>query len=185
MRYITVPLPEQEQWQIMTVLHKSRKALQLTEITEQVKAETQDDVVSLLKLMIKDGLIDKDDTTRNVKYFLSENATSNYFTFDDSKIGTDDDIPRVTKKVIQKYLEKGIFITMASQSVEKGKYRSDLIGYYYEDKKSISIEIESASELASHPEHARLNMKSGETWALTCVIAGLKVRDCRKFMILR
>ena len=158
MRYITVPLPEKKQWQIMTVLHKKGR-LQLTEITKQVKAETRDDVVVILKKMLKDNIIDKNDSTRNVKYFLSQKAIEDYFTFDDTKIGTADDIPRVTKKVIQKYLDKGVFITMAPQGVEKGKYRSDLIGYHYENEKSISIEIESASELASHPEHARLNME--------------------------
>jgi len=158
MRYITVPLPEKKQWQIMVVLYK-KSLLQLTEITEQVKAETRDDVVSILKTMIKNGIVDKDDSTRNIKYFLSEKAINDYFTFDYTKIGTAEDIPRVTHKVIQKYLDKEIFISLASQDIEKEKYRSDLIGYHYDEEKSISIEIESASELASHPEHARLNME--------------------------
>jgi hypothetical protein len=158
MRYIAVPFPEKEQWQIMVVLYK-KSLLQLTEITEQVKAETRDDVVSILKTMIKNGIVDKDDSTRNIKYFLSEKAINDYFTFDYTKIGTAEDIPRVTHKVIQKYLDKEIFISLASQDIEKEKYRSDLIGYHYDDEKSISIEIESASELASHPEHARLNME--------------------------
>ena len=159
MRYITVPLPDKEQWQIMVALHKKNGPLQLTEITEQIKAETRDDVVTILKKMIKNGTIKKDDTTRNAKYFLSEKAICDYFTFDPKNIGTADDIPRVTQKVIQKYLDKGIFVTLASQDIKKGKYRSDLIGYHYDEEKSISIEIESASELASHPEHARLNME--------------------------
>ena len=73
MRYLTVLLPKKEQWQIMVALHKNKKKLlQLTEITEQVKAKTRDDVVSILKDMIKDGIVEKDDSTRNVKYFLSK-----------------------------------------------------------------------------------------------------------------
>jgi hypothetical protein len=158
LRYITVPLPEMEQWQIMVVLHK-KSPLNLTEITEQVKAETRDDVVSILKNMAKNGIVDKDDSTRNIKYFLTKNTVEDYFTFDDAKIGTADDIPRVTQKVVNNYLDMGVFITTASQDVKKGKYRSDLIGYHFDEEKSISIEIESASELASHPEHARLNME--------------------------
>ena len=158
LRYITVPLPEKKQWQIMVVLYK-KSPLQLTEITEQVKAETRDDVVYILKTMIKNGIVDKDDSTRNIKYFLSEKAINDYFTFDYTKIGTAEDIPRVTHKVIQKYLDKEIFISLASQDIEKEKYRSDLIGYHYDEEKSISIEIESASELTSHPEHARHNME--------------------------
>jgi len=158
MRYMTVSLPEKEQWQIMVALHK-KSPLQLTEITKQVKAETRDDVVSILKTMIKNGIVEKDDSTRNVKYFLSKKTVEDYFTIDYAKIGTAEDIPRVTHKVIQKYLDKEIFISLASQDIEKEKYRSDLIGYHYDEEKSISIEIESASELASHPEHARLNME--------------------------
>lgn len=158
LRYITVPLPEKKQWQIMVVLHK-KGPLQLTEITEQVKADTRDDVVSILKDMVKNGIVDKDDSTRNVKYFLSEKTVEDYFTFDDAKIGTAEDIPRVTQKVVNNYLDMGVFITTASQDVKKGKYRSDLIGYHFDEEKSISIEIESASELTSHPEHARLNME--------------------------
>jgi hypothetical protein len=158
LRYITVPLPEMEQWQIMVVLHK-KSPLNLTEITEQVKAETRDDVVSILKNMAKNGIVDKDDSTRNIKYFLTKNTVEDYFTFDDAKIGTAEDIPRVTQKVVNNYLDMGVFITTASQDVKKGKYRSDLIGYHFDEEKSISIEIESASELASHPEHARLNME--------------------------
>ena len=158
MRYITVPLPEKEQWQIMVALHKN-SPLQLTEITEKIKAETRDDVVSILKKMIKDKIIEKDDSTRNIKYFLSKKTIEDYFTFDPKIIGTADDIPRITQKVIQNYLDKEVFITLASQDIEKDKYRSDLVGYHFDEEKSISIEIESASELASHPEHARLNME--------------------------
>ena len=158
MRYITVALPEKKQWQIMVALHKN-SPLQLTEITEKIKAETRDDVVSILKKMIKDGVVEKDDSTRNVKYFLSKKTVEDYFTFDPKMIGTADDIPRITKKVIENYLDKGVFITLASQEIEKDKYRSDLVGYHFDEEKSISIEIESTSELASHPEHARLNME--------------------------
>ncbi len=160
MRHITVSLPAKEQWQIMVALHKNKKSpLLLTEITEQVRAETRDDVISILKKMIKNGIVEKDDSTRNVKYFLSKKAVKNYFTFDDTKIGTAKDISRITQKVIKNYLDKGVFITIASQNIEKDKYRPDLIGYHYDEEKSISIEIESASELTSHPEHVRLNME--------------------------
>jgi len=158
LRYITVPLPEKEQWQIMAVLYK-KGPLQLTEITEQVKADARDGVMLILKRMAENGIVEKDDSTRNVKYFLSKKTIEDYFTFDDSKIGTAEDIPRVTQKVIKNYLDKGVFITMASQEIKKDKYRSDMVGYHYDEEKSISIEIESASELASHPEHARLNME--------------------------
>lgn len=52
-------------------------------------------------------------------------------------------------------------------------------------RKSISIEIESASELASNPEHARLNMEKWRDMGFDMIIHGLKARDYRRFMILR
>ena len=159
LRYITVPLPEKKQWQIMVVLHKKRGPLKLTDITKQVKAETRDDVVSILKKMMRNGIIDMDDSTRNINYSLSAKSVEDYFTFDHAKIGTAEDIPRVTQKVVDSYLDMDVFVTIASQYVEQGKYRPDLIGYHFDKEKSISIEIESASELTSHPEHARFNME--------------------------
>ena len=106
LRYITVRLPEKRQWQIMVALYK-QGPLQLTEITEQVKADTRDEVVSILKDMTNNKIIDKNDSTRNVKYFLSEKTVKDYFTFDHTKIGTAEDIPRVTQKVVDNYLDMG------------------------------------------------------------------------------
>ena len=100
--------------------------------------------------MTNNKIIDKNDSTRNVKYFLSKKTIKDYFTFDHNKIGTAEDIPRVTQKVVDNYLDMDVFVTTASQYIEKGKYRSDLVGYHFDEEKSISIEIESASELASH-----------------------------------
>ena len=48
---------------------------------------------------------------------------------------------------------------MAQQKIEKDKDRTDLIAYTYDAEKSVSVEIESSSELYSHPEHARYNME--------------------------
>ena len=53
----------------------------------------------------------------------------------------------------------GLFLTIADQKIEKDEDRTDLIAYSYDSEKSISVEIESASELASHPEHAIYNMR--------------------------
>ena len=160
LRYITVDLPQSKQhWQIMLMLHQEKKPLQLTEITKRLKAKTRDDVVTILKKMTKDGIILADDSTRNVRYSLSEKTTKNYFTFNPKLIGTAKDIPKVTKKVIKSYLDKELFITLALQTIEKDEDRTDLIAYSYDTEKSISVEIESTSELYSHPEHTRYNME--------------------------
>jgi hypothetical protein len=48
---------------------------------------------------------------------------------------------------------------LALQTIEKDKDRTDLIAYSFDQDKSISVEIESTSELLSHPEHVIYNMR--------------------------
>jgi len=161
LRYITVDLPETKpHWQILLMLHQTNnEPLQLTQITEKLQAKTRDDVVLTLKKMTKDGLLEADESNRNVKYSLSEKSIKTYFTFDPKDIGSADDIPKITKKVIKNYLAMGLFLTVADQRIEKDEDRTDLIAYSYDSDKSISVEIESTSELLSHPEHAIYNMR--------------------------
>ncbi|MDH3764190.1 MAG: TraM recognition domain-containing protein [Nitrosopumilus sp.] len=160
MRYITVPLPEQIQWQIMLELYKNgTKPLQLGQITERLKADQRDDISDVLHEMVQQKMLDViDDENRNAKYILSQDTITNYFTFDSTKIGTADDIPYLTQKAVNSYLKKGYFLTIADQSVKKDEDRTDLIAYSYDTDKAISVEIESAAEIASHPEAARKNM---------------------------
>ena len=99
-----------------------------------------------------------DDENRNAKYFLSENTKSKYFKSDSTEIGTSDDIPYLTEKAVNSYLSKGYFLTLADRSVKKDEDRTDLIAYSCDTDKAISVEIESAAELTSHPEAARKNM---------------------------
>ena len=133
MRYITVPLPEHMQWQIMLVLHQNNsEPLQLGQITEKLKADQRDDVSDVLHDMVEKKMletIDKDN--RNTKYVLSEDTKSQYFTFDSTKIGSADDIPHITKKAVSSYLQKGYFLTIADQTVKKDEDRTDLIAYSY------------------------------------------------------
>ena len=104
-------------------------------------------------------LIVKLNKSRNVQYSLSKQTQKTYFTFDSKLIGTANDIPRVTKKVVESYLKKGLFVTLALQKIEKDEDRTDLIAYSYDSEKSISVEIESTSELYSHPEYTIYNMR--------------------------
>ena len=165
MRYITVALPEHMQWQIMLVLHQNNsEPLQLGQITEKLKADQRDDVSDVLHDMVEKKMLDVvDDDNRNAKYVLSEDTKSKYFTFNSSKIGSADDIPHITKKAVSSYLQKGYFLTIADQTVKKDEDRTDLIAYSYETDKAISVEIESANELASHPEAVRKNMVKWES----------------------
>ena len=135
------------------------KSLNLTDLTKNLHAKNRDDISAILQEMLEKKLIVKLNKTRNVQYTLSKNTKKTYFTFDSKLIGTAEDIPRVTKKVVDSYLNKGLFVTLAIQKIEKDEDRTDLIAYSYDIEKSVSVEIESTSELYSHPEHAIYNMR--------------------------
>ena len=159
LKYIAVDfIPDKEQWKILLQLYWN-KSLNLTDLTKNIHAKNRDDVSLVLQDMLQKGLVVKLNKSRNIQYSLSKETKTVYFTFDYSLIGTAGDIPKVTKKVIDSYLKKGLFVTLALQKIEKDKDRSDLIAYSYDAEKSISVEIESSSELYSHPEHARYNME--------------------------
>ena len=143
----------------MELYRNDSKPLQLGQITENLKADPRDDVSDILHDMVQQKTLDViDEDNRNAKYVLSQDTITNYFTFDSTKIGTADDIPYLTEKAVDSYLKKGYFLTIAEQSVKKDEDRTDLIAYSYETDKAISVEIESAVEIASHPEAARKNM---------------------------
>ena len=157
MRYLTVEIPEKTQWQIMLYLWTEGQQ-QLGKITEHLQATQRDDISEILHGMVQKGTLDTVNDSRNAKYALSEGTIKKYFTFDSEKIGTADDISYITKNAVQSYLKKGLFVTMADQTVKKDEDRTDLIAYSYDKDMAISVEIESASELASHPEAVRKNM---------------------------
>ena len=159
LRYITVDfISDKTQWQIPIQLYQN-KSLNLIDLTKNLQAKNRDDVSAILQEMLEKKLIVKANKSRNVQYSLSKNTKKMYFTFDSKLIGTADDIPRVTRKVVDSYLYKGLFVTLALQKIEKDEDRTDLIAYSYDSEKSISVEIESTSELLSHPEHAIYNMR--------------------------
>ena len=159
MRYLTVEIPEKTQWQIMLYLWgEGSQQQQLGKITEHLQATQRDDISEILHEMVQKGTLDTVNYSRNAKYVLSKETIQKYFTFDDTKIGTADDISYITKNAVKSYLKKGLFVTMADQTVKKDEDRTDLIAYSYDKDMAISVEIESVSELASHPEAVRKNM---------------------------
>jgi len=85
-------------------------------------------------------------------------SSKKYFDFSKEKIGSSFDIVESIDKATQYYLDKGMFIGLASQKVRKGKLRTDFVAYDYLADIQISVEIESSEEVRSHPEHVLFNM---------------------------
>ncbi|MGI9566825.1 MAG: hypothetical protein ACR2LL_07425 [Nitrosopumilus sp.] len=90
---------------------------------------------------------------------MAKKTIKNYFTFNSKLVSTAKDIPKIMTKAVKSYLDMGLFVTLALQKIEKDEDRTDLIAYSYNSDKSISVEIESTSEIASHPEHTIYNMR--------------------------
>ncbi|MGI9566071.1 MAG: MarR family transcriptional regulator [Nitrosopumilus sp.] len=103
LRYITVDfISDKTQWQILIQLYHN-KLLNLTDLTKKLQAKNRDDVSAILKEMLEKKLIVKLNKSRNVQYSLSKNTKKTYFTFDSKLIGTADDVPRVTRKVVESF----------------------------------------------------------------------------------
>ena len=159
LKYITVDfIQDKVQWLVLVQLYWN-KSLNLTDITKNIQAKNRDDVSATLQNMLEKKYITKINKSRNVRYALTKETKKRYFDFDSRAIGTAKEIPRLTHLAIEAYLQKGLFVTLALQKIKKDKDRSDLIAYSYDTGKSISVEIESSSELSSHPEHTRYNME--------------------------
>jgi len=159
LKYITVDfIQDKMQWLVLVQLYWN-KSLNLTDITKNIQAKNRDGVSAILQDMLQKKYITQINKSRNVRYALAKKIKKRYFDFDSRAIGTAKEIPRLTQAAIEAYLQKGLFVTLALQKIKKDEDRSDLIAYSYDTGKSISVEIESSSELSSHPEHTRYNMK--------------------------
>ena len=154
---ITVRFPSHMEWRIMVML--LRKPLQQVEMVSQLPVSNRSEVLDVLKKMQVDRLVRKTDPgNRMSKYELTPDTRSAYFEPRFDEVGSAAEIDYVTRRVFHGYLRRGMFVAVASQKVTKGRDRTDLVAYDYEDDTPISVEIESVSEVQSHPEHVRYNM---------------------------
>ena len=154
---INVLFPSQtEEWEIMCMLKD--KDMQQTQIVKELKARHRNNVIPILRRMVSDNTLQRTSQSRKAPYQITQTAKEAYFDYDASIVGTAKDIEEIVKKAIKFYMDKGMFVVVASQKVIKGRDRTDLVAYDYTAKIPISIEVESASEVQSHQEHVRYNM---------------------------
>ncbi|MEW6043062.1 MAG: TraM recognition domain-containing protein [Thermoproteota archaeon] len=150
-----------EEWEIISFLY-DREA-NLAKIVEATGSINRDKTSRILRKMIQKGLIN---ISKSIKhgvitehlYNLSTKTRELYFPQSFRIIGTAEDIDEVASKAIQYYIKNKMFISLAIQNTGNSRLTSDMIAYNYETGTVISIEIESTSELLSHPEQARYNM---------------------------
>lgn len=161
LKQLEVEFPTKEKWQIL--LYLKDNAANLSEIVEETKSTDRDKTASLVSDMYRGRLISIARSRLHGKikenyYTVSNSARANYFPDDFSEIGTASDIHEVATNAFSHYLEKKLFVAIARQEIKSSVLRTDLVAYDYETQRPISVEIESESEVSSHPEQVRQNM---------------------------
>ena len=161
---IAVEFLSQDEWKLLLILYHNGK-LKHMNICDKFGSTHRDVVSKIEESLIRKGMIITVDVdgmprrTRSDYYSLSDIARVRYFAFNPNEIGTAEDLPKVARTVVSYYLKKGYFLAMTPQKIRKGKDRTDLVAYDYENSCAISVEIESLSEVMSHPSHILYNME--------------------------
>ena len=154
---ISVRLPAHMEWKIMLILRDG--PMRQVDMTAKLKVSNRSIVLEALKGMERQKLVKKSDASNRLSaYELTSEARKDYFEYDVGSVGTAKDIPDLAHTAIREYLKEGMFVTISSQRIVKGKDRTDLVAYNYDNEIPVSIEIESFVEVQSHPEHVRYNM---------------------------
>lgn len=153
--------PPKTEWLVLCAIRENPK--NLTRIVAEIDSNDRDEVSALLQKM-NDGKEIKVVRTRRVgaqteRVYGLGAESARYFPDDYSSIGQSDGIGEVAAKAFEHNASFGRFVTIAKQ---KGDDRVDMIAYDYDSKEAVSIEIESESEVQSHPEQVRYN---GRKWA--------------------
>jgi energy-coupling factor transporter ATP-binding protein EcfA2 len=150
-----------EEWEIISFLYD--KEANLTKIVEAVNSIDRNKTSRLLRKMIQNGLIN---ISKSIKrglitehlYTVSTKTREQYFPQSFRIIGTAEDIDEVASKAFQYYINNKMFVSLAIQNTGTSSPTPDMIAYNYDTDIVISVEIESTSELYSHPEQTRYNM---------------------------
>lgn len=154
---ISVRFPTQMEWDIMRMLREGPR--QQVEMAAKLAVPNRSEVLNALKEMMCINLVRKTDPKNRMSaYELTADAYTSYFQPKFGEVGSAQDVDRLARTVFESYLKMGMFATVASQRVVRGRHRTDLVAYDYNHRIPISVEIESVSEVRSHPEHVRHNM---------------------------
>jgi len=154
---ISVQFPSDMEWKIMLMLLEEPH--RQVDMVSKLKVSNRAEVLDILKRMTSHNMIKKTEPDNRLSpYQLTQETKTTYFEPDFKEIGSAREIESVTQQVFRTYLKKGMFVTLASQKIRKGKDRTDLVAYDYDNHIPVSVEIESVVEVQSHPEHVRYNM---------------------------
>ncbi len=153
-------LPFEIEWQV--IMHLMHEKHILLDITRGIKAMTRDAVTAALTTLQDSGFVEhilNSKVQRSPLYGLTDNGIKAYVDLDYNQIGSAPDTPLVAQQAVDYYRKKGWFVSLAHQSAQKGQNRPDFVAYDYSVGMAVSVEIESITEVQSHPEHVLFNMR--------------------------
>ena len=153
---LDVDVPPRIEWRIMLMLLE--RPMQQVEIAMKLKMANRSELLPVLKRMADGDVLERAGGGRAAPYRLSPYTRREYFEPDVAPVGSADDTEGVARQAFRAYLRQGFFVAVADQTVRPGVDRTDLVAYDYETGTPVSVEIESISEVRSHPEHVRHNM---------------------------
>jgi hypothetical protein len=150
-----------DEWLIILFLHKN-----IANIKETVEATNSTDryvTGKLIRKLIADNAVRIDETIQHGcitehRYTLTPEALDLYFPSTFQSIGTAKDIDEVAAKAFEYYVSNQMFVSLARQDRRLDGTMCDMVVYDYERDVAISVEIESISQVKSHPEQVRYNM---------------------------
>ncbi|MFY9300464.1 MAG: DUF87 domain-containing protein [Candidatus Nitrosotenuis sp.] len=160
-KQLCAELRPKDEWLIILFLYQN-----IANIKETVEATNSTDryvTGKLIRKLIADNVVRIDETIQHGcitehRYALTPEALDLYFPSIFQSIGTAKDIDEVATKAFQYYISKQMFVSLARQDRRSDGTMCDMVVYDYEHDAAISVEIESISQVKSHPEQVRYNM---------------------------
>ena len=161
MRQLEAEFRTKDEWEIILFLRNTNG--NLNKIVEGVNSTNRNKTSDVINTLLNNDLIiisksKKHGPVLEYEYALSTESRQYYFPETFESIGTAKDINEVAKKAYNYYLENKFFISLVNQNIKKDEMRSDIVVHDYQKNITISVEIESAAHVNSHPEQIRFNM---------------------------
>ena len=163
MLHITIPFYSKLEWGIL--VHLEKNVSNLVSIVKATKAPKRELASKALTNLMANGVITVRESGMRGRVFerkfdLMPEHRKLLFPDNFHDIGTAQDIEIVAGMAMSYYLEKGYFVCIAKQHKYKTHvFKTDLVAFDYDNKISISVEVESKVEVVGHPEQVSFNMR--------------------------
>lgn len=144
-------IEDPREWRIMLETLDEPKTL--SELTALFGGEPRDSISKTCGRMIRRGTLARERS----RYRVTERGAG-MLRLDSAAFGSAKGVPELAGACVSYYARRHHFVGPSKQGATRKIDRTDLVAYRYETATAVSVEIESDSEVASHPEHVEKNM---------------------------